>query len=64
MKIKNYLLFHPDEVVLGLANAALVRLHAGRVVVVSGTAWLYRADGARALKAGEALPELAPGSRP
>jgi len=60
VKIKGYLLFNPDETVLGLANAALVRLLAGRVVVASGTAWIYRANGVWELKAGDAIPELAP----
>jgi dipeptidase E len=58
-KLKTYLRFNPDETVLALANAACVRLHAGRVTVAGGTAWLYRAGGMRALPVGAAVPELA-----
>lgn len=31
-KIKSYLKFNPDEIVLGLADAAILRLHGGQVV--------------------------------
>src|SRR5688500_8779773 len=57
-KIKNYLKFNPDEIVLGLANATIMRLHEGRVVLATGNVWLYRADGVRELKAGDAVPKL------
>jgi dipeptidase E len=63
-KIKLYLRFNPGESVLALANAALVRLHAGRVVVAAGTAWVYRATGVRTIKAGDAVPELLAGAKP
>ena len=57
-KIKNYLKFNPDEIVLGLANASILRLHGSRVVLATGNVWLYRADGVRELKAGDVVPEL------
>lgn len=57
-KIKGYLKFNPDEIVLGLANATILRLHGGQVVLATGHVWLYRADGVRELKTGDAVPEL------
>lgn len=57
-KIKIYLRFNPDEIVLALANASMVRLHAGRAALVAGTGWLYTAAGQRELKLGEPVPEL------
>lgn len=57
-KIRGYLRFNPTETVLALANAAMVRLHAGRAALVWGDAWLYTASGVRALKLGEPVPEL------
>lgn len=59
-KIAIYLRFNPTETVLGLANASLARLHEGRVTLVAGRGWIYRADGARALQAGDAVPEISP----
>ena len=59
-KIKIYLRFNPDETVLALANASIVRLHAGSARLVTGTAWIYRAAGARELKVGEEIAEVAP----
>jgi dipeptidase E len=59
-KIKSYLQFNPDETVLGLANASIVRLYAGRATLVAGRAWIYQTAGARELKLGEAVPELVP----
>lgn len=57
-KIRIYLQFNPREIVLGLADAAIVRLHAGRAVLLVGTAWVYRADGMREIRLGESIPEL------
>jgi len=57
-KIKIYLQFNPAETVLGLADASIARLHDGRVTLECGQAWLYRADGGRALAVGEPVPEL------
>lgn len=57
-KLKIYLKFNPTETVLALANASSARLHDGRVTITGGTAWLYRADGVRALPVGEVVPEL------
>lgn len=59
-KIAIYQRFNPAETVLGVGNAALVRLHDGQVRLVAGEAWLYRAGKSRALKVGEPVPELAP----
>lgn len=58
IKINDYLRFNPGEMVLGLGNASMVRLHGGKVTLVTGAAWLYRVSGARELKVGEVLPEL------
>lgn len=57
-KIHDYLQFNPGETVLGLGNASMVRLHAGRATLVAGTAWIYRATGVRELKVGQPVPEL------
>lgn len=57
-KIRAYLRFNPDETVVGLANASIIRLHAGRVTLETGQGWLYRAGVARPLVLGEAVPEL------
>ena len=59
-KIGTYLKFNPEETVLGLGNAAIARLHGGRVAIMFGTAWLYASAGARALPVGEVVPGLAP----
>lgn len=59
-KIRAYLRFNPDETVLGLANASIARLHAGRVTLETGQGWLYRADVTRALTLGEVIAELSP----
>jgi dipeptidase E len=60
-KIKIYLKFNPDETVLALGNAALARLHHGQITFVAGAGWVYRIDGVRELRAGDAVPELAAG---
>ena len=59
-KIAIYLQFNPTETVLALANASLARLHDGRVTLVAGRGWLYRAGSSRALQAGDAVPEISP----
>lgn len=58
-KIRIYLRFNPDETVLALANASIVRLHHGRARLVAGTGWIYRAAAVRELKRDEEIPELA-----
>lgn len=57
-KIKIYLQFNPTETVLGIAEKSAVRLHDGHVSLECGQAWLYRAEGGRALMLGEPVPEL------
>ncbi len=57
-KIKTYLKFNPDERVLALGNAAMVRLHAGRATVAGGAVWLYAGDTQRVLPVGTEVPEL------
>ena len=57
-KIKIYLQFNPAETVVGLANTSIARLHDGRVTLVAGLGWLYRADGVHPLVIGEPVPEL------
>ena len=58
-KLGTYLKFNPGEAVVALANAAVMRARAGRVMLLVGRAWLYRAAGVRELVVGEAVPELA-----
>jgi len=57
-KIKNYLRFNPAETVLALGNAAIARLHAGRITFEAGLGWVYRASEVRALAPGGEAPEL------
>jgi dipeptidase E len=59
-KIKIYLRFNPDETVLALGNASMVRLHAGRARLVAGTAWIYRVSGSRQVSLDTEIPELSP----
>lgn len=59
-KLKGYLKFNPEETVLALGNASIARLHDGRVLIMSGAAWLYTAAGARALPVGEVVTGLSP----
>lgn len=61
-KIKTYLRFNPDETVFALANASIARLHAGRVTLAAGAAWVYHGADVRALMPGEEVPELMPKS--
>lgn len=63
-KIAIYLRFNSTHRVLAVGNASLVRLHAGRASLAAGSAWLYTADGARALVVGEDVPELGGGATP
>ncbi len=57
-KIRTYLKFNPEERVLALGNAAMVRLHAGRIRVEGGAVWLYAAGAQQALAVGAEVPEL------
>ncbi len=57
-KITAYLRFNPEEFVLGLGNASLVRWHHGRGALVAGSAWIYHSGRRRELTLGEAVPEL------
>jgi len=57
-KILGYLKFNPGETVLALANASIVRLHAGRAALVAGEGWIYTRAGQRPLKREETVPEL------
>lgn len=63
-KIRGYLRFNPGERVLGLGDAAVVRLHHGTARLAAGQGWLYEAGRDRELVAGEPVPELVtvPGS--
>lgn len=57
-KVLGYLKFNPQEIVLALANASMLRLHRGRAVLVAGEGWLYTAAARRELKLNELVPEL------
>ena len=58
-KIAGYLKFNPTELALGLANAAMVRLHKGEAKLVAGRAWLYKVGAPlRELVIGERVPEM------
>jgi dipeptidase E len=57
-KIRAYLQFNPAETVLGLANASIARLHAGKVTLETGLGWVYQAGSSRALQPGDQVPEL------
>jgi dipeptidase E len=59
-KIGIYLRFNPDETVLALGNASIVRLHAGRARLVAGRGWIYRTSGKRELTVDDDVPELTP----
>jgi dipeptidase E len=58
-KIGIYLRFNPDDTVVGLANASIARLHAGRVTITAGTAWLHRRGVNKMFTVGQEIPELA-----
>ena len=59
-RINNYLGFNPTEIVLGLGNGAMARLHDGRVTLEAGLGWVYQAKGRRSLVPGDLIPELLP----
>jgi dipeptidase E len=59
-KIKIYLRFNPNETVLALANASMVRLQRGRARLVAGRGWIYRGTEVRELELDREIPELAP----
>lgn len=61
-KIKTYLQFNPDETVLALGNASIVRLHRGRAELAAGESWVYRKDGVTELRLGEVVTAFEPGS--
>ena len=58
-KLQGYLKFNPTEVICGLSNASIVRLHGGRVTLAIGHAWIYRASGTTELVVGKSSDELA-----
>jgi dipeptidase E len=60
-KLRGYLRFNPDERVLALGDAAVVRLHGGVARLAAGQGWLYEAGRDRELVAGEPVPELTAG---
>ena len=43
-KVRIYTRLNPTETVLGIANAAVARLHQGRVTIEVGPAFLYHDD--------------------
>ncbi|MEY2881816.1 MAG: hypothetical protein RLZZ15_4196 [Verrucomicrobiota bacterium] len=57
-KLKTYVRFNPSEQVLALGDAAMARLHEGRVTIAGGAVWLYTAAGMHALPVGESVTEL------
>jgi dipeptidase E len=57
-KIGIYLRFNPDETVLALGNASIVRLHQGRAALVAGSGWIYKTSATRRLELGESVSEL------
>lgn len=57
-KLQGYLKFNPTEVICGLSNASIVRLHDGRVTLATGHAWIYRASGTTELIVGKSSDEL------
>ena len=61
-KINVYRQFNPNDTVLGLANASIARLHAGRVMLAAGAGWLYDQSGRRALLPSDTIFETVPKS--
>ena len=59
-KIRIYLQFNPQETVLALANASMVRWHRGSAKLVAGAAWIYQAGTSRELRLDEDIVELTP----
>ncbi len=57
-KIRGYRRLNPSEIVLGVGNGSVVRLHAGKVTVEAGPVFIYEGEAApRELALGE-IPEL------
>jgi dipeptidase E len=56
-KIRGYRRVNPGEIVMGIGNGAVARLHAGIVTVEAGPVFLYSDAGNRELPVGE-VPEL------
>ncbi len=56
-KIRGYRRINPSEIVLGIGNGSVVRLHAGKVTVEAGPVFLYAGEAPRELPLGE-IPEL------
>ncbi len=56
-KVRIYTRLNPAESVMGIGNAAVVRLHQGQVTVEEGPAFYYHQDKVRELAAGP-VPEL------
>lgn len=56
-KIRGYRRINPSEFVLGVGNGAVARIHAGKVTVEAGPAFLYAGETMRELPLGE-VPEL------
>ena len=57
-KIRGYRRLNPSEIVLGVGNGSVVRLHAGKVTVEAGPVFIYAGEAAaRELPRGD-IPEL------
>ena len=54
-KIRSYLRFNPQDTVLGLGNTSMAAWRDGKLTLLAGFGWLYRAGGDRELKVGEPL---------
>ncbi len=52
-KIRGYRRLNPSEIVLGIGNGSVVRLHAGKVTVEAGPVFLYAGEAGRELPLGE-----------
>jgi dipeptidase E len=57
-KIRGYLAWNEGEQVLALGDAAIARLHRGKVTIELGPAWLYHQTGDRAIEQGQDVVEL------
>jgi len=57
-KIRTYLRFNPAETVLGIADTSMVRWQDGRLTLIAGAGWIYRAGGERELPLGQAVADL------
>lgn len=56
-KIRTYLRFNPAETVLGIADTSMVRWQDGRLTLIAGAGWIYRAGGERELPLGQAVTD-------